>query len=134
LFQGKADMVTYWIIDQDLTPAKIRALNRRRNPSKIKSCNSSLQDLDLFRSEPRITSRRGSCRRSGSPYHNEPSPSQFRRCQNEAVRPTASLPLNSSALAFAINGQLARNFVWSARKNACDLFTFLNRAHLFQLS
>lgn len=101
-------MNTYWLIGQDQTLAKIRALNRKqqKNPLKNRSCASSIQDLEFFKSNPKLSSRRGSCRKSGS-YLDGLSPSNFRKYDHEMSRPTHSLPLTTSALASAINGQLA---------------------------
>ena len=69
ILQGKGDMSTYWLIGQDLPPAKKKSLYKKKNNLNYsKSCSTnSIQDLDFyFRSNLKIHSRRGSYRRSGS--------------------------------------------------------------------
>ena len=101
-------MTTYWLIGQDLTPARLNAWTSKRN----KSFTPSVQELDFFRSNPKLSSRRGSSRRSGS-FIEPTSPCCFRH----DVKPTTSLPTTSSAVAFAINGQ----FSTIAKRNLAQL-------------
>ena len=106
--KGKGIMTTYWLIGQDLTPARLKAWTFKRN----KSVWGSNQELDFFKSN--LSSRRGSSRRSGSFI--EPSSPYFRH----EVKPTASLPTTSTAVAFAVNNQ----FSVTAKRNFSN-YTFL---------
>ena len=96
--KGKGIMTTYWLIGQDLTPARLKAWTFKRNKSLPQ--NGSTQDLDFFKSN--LSSRRGSSRRSGS-FIEHTSPCCFRH----EIKPTTSLPATSTAVAFAINGQFS---------------------------
>lgn len=104
--------MTYWLIDEDLTTAKLRSLHRRHQ-HRHKSHESSNLDLDLFRADPNWASRRGSSRRSGSrlTVHLEESPISRRRqlTNDETKMMDVSSPMSMNApyaLAAAINGQL----------------------------
>ena len=96
-------MPTYWLLGQDNPPAKRNALLTKQNSLNLlkTSCASSIQDLEYFKSNHRLYSRRGSYRKSGAEED----------FYEKSVR--KSLPLASSTLAIAINSHLK-----NAPKNA----------------
>ena len=46
-------MTTYWLTGQDQPPAKKKSIYKKKSNLKLRSCTSSIQDLDFFRSNLR---------------------------------------------------------------------------------